>query len=204
MEKRILIADDHEVVRLGVSLMLKKNFEGCHTDFALNYPQVKSKLKSEPFDLILLDIDMPGSKFREMIKEIRMIQKDILILLFSTYNENIATQYINEGANGFLNKLSDESTLVNAINSIFDHGYYYSPQVLKQMIKDPINSDPRRILSAREFEVFELLAKGNGNLEIANLLNLEAPTVGTYKKRVYDKLNIDNIVDLLKIYNDLH
>ncbi|RMZ59229.1 DNA-binding response regulator [Chryseobacterium nematophagum] len=204
MSKKILIADDHHVVRVGTALILKNTFPDYSLEYAINYPEAKEKLKIERFDLILLDIDMPGSILKGMVKELKTIQEDVLIIIFSNYKEEVAIQYINEGADGFLNKLSDEESLVNAINTIFKDGYYYSNQIIKKMRNHSENSDPRLILSKREFEVFELLAKGNGNLEIANILNLEPPTVGTYKKRIFEKLDVENTIEIFKIYKDLH
>ncbi|RNA61593.1 DNA-binding response regulator [Chryseobacterium nematophagum] len=204
MNKKILIADDHHVVRVGTTLILKNTFKDYSMEYAINYPEVKERLKIERFDLILLDIEMPGTIFKGMIKELKSIQDDILIVIFSNYKENIALQYINEGADGFLNKLSDEETLIDAINTVFKQGFYYSRQIIKKMRNNAENNDPRLILSKREFEVFELLAQGNGNLEIANILNLEPPTVGTYKKRIFEKLDVENTIEIFKIYKDLH
>ncbi|CAA7392624.1 response regulator transcription factor [Chryseobacterium fistulae] len=204
MKKKILIADDHEVVRLGTEIWLNRNFKDYLIDFAINYDEVKEKLTKDQFDLLLLDIDMPGSIFRGMIRELKTIQEDLLIIIFSNYKEEVAMQYITEGADGFLNKLSEESTFVNAIKSVFENGYYYSQKIVKQMISDPFENDPRHLLSKREFEIFELLAKGNGNIEISNILNIEQATVGTYKRRIYEKLRIDNIIELSRMYNNLH
>ncbi|CAA7194058.1 response regulator transcription factor [Chryseobacterium potabilaquae] len=204
MSKKILIADDHHVVRVGTALVLNKTFPDYSIEYAINYPEVKEKLKIDRFDLIFLDIDMPGSIRKGMVKELKTIQEDVLIIIFSNYKEHIAIQYIHEGADGFLNKLSDEESLVDAVNNVFKDGFYYSRQIIKKMRNNSENNDPRTILSKREYEVFELLAKGNGNLEIASILNLEPPTVGTYKKRIYEKLDVENTIEIFLIYNDLH
>lgn len=99
-----------------------------------------------------------------------------------------------------MNKLSSEKTLIKAVQSIFEEGYY--PLKLIRMLSDPPQKkDVRKILSEREFEVFKLLAEGNGNLEIANILQIQSSTASTYKRRIYSKLRISNLVELLKIYN---
>ncbi|BAP33333.1 LuxR family DNA-binding response regulator [Chryseobacterium sp. StRB126] len=204
MTKRILIADDHHVVRIGTALILEKNFNEFEIDFAETYDEVKQKVETIKFDLVILDIELPGSTFKSMVKEIKSISEDTLILIFTSYKESVAMQYIKEGANGFLNKLSDSGTFVKTIEGIFKDGYYYTPEVLSEMVVRMQKKSPLEILSERELQVFDLLAKGNGNLEIANVLNIEESTVGTYKRRVYQKLKITNLVELLKIYNEIH
>lgn len=204
MNKKILIADDHHVVRVGTSMILKSKINDISIDFAENYTEVKQKLASQKFDLVILDIDMPESTFKLMIKELKTIQEDLLIMIFSMYKDNVAMQYIREGAEGFLNKLSDEKTIVKAVNSIFEDGFYYPPQIISQIAKGKIGINVAEILSKREFQVFELLAIGNGNLEIANILDIKIPTVGTYKRRINEKLKINNIIELLNIYNEIH
>jgi len=202
MSKKILIADDHHVVRVGTSIIVKEAFQEVLIDFAATYDEVKQKLQAEDFDLIILDIDMPGTVYKSMIKEIKSIRNDVLILVFSSYEEDIALQYYKEGINGFLNKLSEPHEIISAIESIFQKGFYYSSYIMGQMVEN--QSSPVEILSEREFEIFKLLAQGNGNLEIANLLNVEESTIATLKRRLYKKLKISNLAQLIKIYNSVH
>lgn len=204
MTKKILIADGHHVMRIGTAMILEKNFDNFFVDFVETYPEIKQKIQQEKFDLIILDIELPGSIFKSMIKELRALNEDILILIFSFHKESIALQYFEEGANGFLNKLSDIETLIKTVESIFKDGYCYPPGVINQISQRYRKKKPTEILSERELQVFTLLAKGNGNLEIANMLDIQESTVGTYKRRVYDKLKITNLIELLKIYNQMH
>ncbi|PKF74484.1 response regulator transcription factor [Chryseobacterium sp. PMSZPI] len=204
MIKKILIADDHHVVRIGTAMILEKNFDDFEIDFAETYDEVKQKVTTEKFDLIILDIELPGSILKSMVREIKKISEDILILIFTSHKESVAMQYIQEGANGFLNKLSDSETFVKTVENIFKDGYYYTPEVLNEMVKAMKKKNPTETLSERELQVFNLLAKGNGNLEIANVLDIQESTVGTYKRRIYQKLKITNLVELLEIYNKIH
>ncbi|WP_449397791.1 response regulator [Chryseobacterium wanjuense] len=201
MNKKILIADDHYVVRLGTALILESQFAKISIDYAESYDEVKSKLNSEKFDLIILDIEMPGSTFKKMIKELKIIQEDLMIMIFSSYKESVAIEYIQEGAEGYLNKLSSEKTLIKAVQSIFEDGYYYPFKLVKQLSARPQKEEVESVLSEREFQVFKLLVEGNGNLEIANILQIQMTTASTYKRRIYAKLGVNNIIDLLKIYN---
>ncbi len=204
MTKKILIADDHHVVRIGTAMILEKNFNHVEVDFAETYNEVKQKIESEKYDLIILDIELPGSILKSMVKEIKAISPETFILIFTSYKENIALQYIEEGANGFLNKQSDPEHFVKAVEAIFRDGYYYTTGIINEILKGNQKKKAIENLSERELQVFNLLAKGNGNLEIANALNIEESTVGTYKRRVYQKLKISNLVELLEIYSEIH
>ncbi|MDR4893410.1 MULTISPECIES: response regulator transcription factor [unclassified Chryseobacterium] len=204
MTKKILIADDHHVVRIGTAMILEKNFNHFEVDFAETYDEVKQKIQSEKYDLVILDIELPGSILKSMVKEIKVIAEDTLILIFTSYKENIALQYIEEGANGFLNKQSDPENFVKAVEALFKDGQYYTPEILNELLKGNKKRKAVENLSERELQVFNLLAKGNGNLEIANVLDIEESTVGTYKRRVYQKLKITNLVELLEIYSEIH
>ncbi|MEJ5050434.1 response regulator transcription factor [Chryseobacterium culicis] len=204
MTKKILIADDHHVVRIGTAMILEKNFNHFEVDFAETYDEVKQKIQSEKYDLVILDIELPGSIFKSMVKEIKAIAEETLILIFTSYKENIALQYIEEGANGFLNKQSDPENFVKAVEALFKDGQYYTPEILNELLKGNKKRKAIENLSERELQVFNLLAKGNGNLEIANALDIEESTVGTYKRRVYQKLKITNLVELLEIYSEIH
>ncbi|MGE8513832.1 MAG: response regulator [Chryseobacterium culicis] len=204
MTKKILIADDHHVVRIGTAMILEKNFNHFEVDFAETYDEVKQKIQSEKYDLVILDIELPGSILKSMVKEIKAIAEDTLILIFTSYKENIALQYIEEGANGFLNKQSDPENFVKAVEALFKDGQYYTPEILSELLKGNKKRKAIENLSERELQVFNLLAKGNGNLEIANALDIEESTVGTYKGRVYQKLKITNLVELLEIYSEIH
>lgn len=204
MTKKILIADDHHVVRIGTAMILEKNFNHFEVDFAETYDEVKQKIQSEKYDLVILDIELPGSILKSMVKEIKAIAEETLILIFTSYKENIALQYIEEGANGFLNKQSDPENFVKAVEAIFKDGQYYTPEILNELLKGNKKRKAIENLSERELQVFNLLAKGNGNLEIANALDIEESTVGTYKRRVYQKLKITNLVELLEIYSEIH
>lgn len=199
MQKKILIADDHYVVRMGASLLLHSAYEDLEIDFTENYENVKEKISQHHYDLLLLDIDMPGSIYLEMIKDLKTVDPALKILMFSAYDEKTAIQYINEGADGYLNKQQSEN-VVEAVTSIFRQGYYYSQEVAYHLINNTKEKKPLESLSKREFEIFKLLAEGNGNLEISNKLDIKMSTVSTFKKRIYEKLNVKTLLEIIKLY----
>lgn len=204
----ILLADDHSVVRHGVSLILKDAFERINITHCDSFDQVISKLR-EKQDLIFLDINLPGGNSTKMIEKIRQNYPNLLILMFSAYDETqYALRYIHAGANGYLNKDSSDVEIVKAVRSIIETGKYISDAVKEKILenalyKTPIN--PLESLSDREIEVAELLVSGEGNLEISNKLNIQMTTVSTFKNRIFEKLGINNVVrlvEILKIYKN--
>ncbi|MCE4066274.1 response regulator [Chryseobacterium gleum] len=202
MDRKIIIADDHFVVRLGTTLILESHYKNVQISYAESYTNLTDQLHAERFDLVILDINMPESKYLSMISELKKIQPDLKILVFSVYDNDIAIQYIIEGADGYINKLCDENNILEAVESIFETGTYYSPDIVKKLVssaKKEAPANPLESLSEREKEIFDLLIQGYGNIEISNELNLHLSTVSTYKTRIYKKLNIKNTVDLVRL-----
>jgi two-component system response regulator FimZ (fimbrial Z protein) len=203
MNERLLIADDHYVVRAGTALVLESAYPDLIIDFAENYEQVKNMLATQHYSLLILDIDMPGTQYKKMISELKSIQETIKILVFSGYDKDVAIQYIREGAEGYLNKQSSEEEIKNAVKTVIEKGYFYPADLIGLIIQNK-RDNPSEKLSSREYEIFKLLADGNGNLEIANRLNIQMSTVSTYKKRIFQKLDVNNIAELIKVYDLMH
>ncbi|SMP34614.1 response regulator transcription factor [Chryseobacterium profundimaris] len=203
--KNILIADGHYVVRTGTALVLKSKLQyHCNIDFAETYSETKDMVSEKIYDLLIIDIDIPGSIYKAMVKDIKKKQKHLKILFFSTYDDNVGIQYIEEGAAGYLNKGASEAEIITAVNSMFEEGYYYTVNMMKKLVTHTAGSHSVERLSKREFQIFKLLAQGNGNIEISNILNLKMSTISTYKKKIFEKLQVKNVVDLVRIYDDMH
>jgi DNA-binding NarL/FixJ family response regulator len=204
MAKKILIVDDHLVVRNGVAMVLEKQIEDVAISNAENFFDAIALLKEDTFDLIILDINIPGGKSTEMITDLRAIQPCVRILVFSAHEEeHYALKYIAAGANGYLNKLCSEEKMMFAITSIFESSTYISAELVNRLVeakgrKKTIN--PMEVLSKRELQIAQLLINGNGNLEISNMLDIHMSTVSTYKARVFEKLKITNLVELINLY----
>lgn len=206
--KKILIADDHSIVRLGASVIIRESVAKADIIQAQTYDEVYTHLKNGPIDLLLLDINMPGGNNIKVVNEILDIQPQLKILIFSSYEESLyALRYINAGACGYLNKNTAMSELKNAIVSIMTRGKYMSESVKELYIQklttsksafDESNSLNK--LSNREMDVAKHLIKGLGILEVANFLNLSSSTVSTYKSRVFEKLNVNNIPELIELF----
>ncbi|GEN76097.1 response regulator transcription factor [Chryseobacterium hagamense] len=203
--KNILIADGHYVVRTGTALVIETKLPySCEIDFAETYTETREKVSKRAYDLLIIDIDIPQSIFKAMIKELKKKQKQLKILIFSTYDENVGIQYVEEGAAGYLNKMASEEEILTAISAVFEEGYYYTVDMMKKLVMQSADSHSVDRLSKRELQIFKLLAEGNGNIEISNSLNLKMSTISTYKKKIFEKLQVKNIVDLVRIYDDMH
>ncbi|WP_294229465.1 response regulator transcription factor [Chryseobacterium endophyticum] len=201
--KRILIAEDHHVVTFAVSLMLKNHFQDIVVDYAEDYEAAKEKIGQEQYDLLILDIEIPGSIYVGMITELKAIQEKMLIMVFTAYEDDRALPYIKAGAHGYLNKKCSHEKILRAIDCIMKEGYYYPFKIISAAIQLSTPKKTVQDLSEREFQIFELLAQGEGMNEITMLLNISHSTASTHKKRIYEKLGIKNLIELSKIYDSL-
>lgn len=204
--KKILIADDHHVIRIGTAFILEHKLpHPCVVSFANSFAETKEKLSAEEYDLLILDIDMPDTIQTAMIKSVKAIQNNLKILIFSAYKEEIAIQYIDEGADGYIKKDSSDEEILTAVTAVLDVGYFHTlPMMSLILSRNEKIINPADKLSEREFQIFKLLAEGNGNIEIVNLLDIKMSTVSTYKKNIFEKLKIKNIVELIRINDNLH
>ena len=129
--KTILIVDDHLVIKAGVSIILNNEINGLNISYSSTYPETIKLINKGKYDIIILDINIPGGKSTEMISEIKSILPNVKILMFSAYEEeSYALRYIHAGADGYLNKLSSEEKIVEAVNSIIENGSYLTPSVI--------------------------------------------------------------------------
>ncbi len=204
----ILLVDDHIVIQFAIARIIEDFLPGAKITSIEDFSQTIDILKKEYFELIILDIDIPNGIGTEMISVIRSISPDVKILMFSALSEKrYAMRFIHAGANGYLHKHSSKEEIEEAITEVINGDTYVSRSVTKHFLqesslqhgkplKNPLNS-----LSNRELEIARLIAKGNGNLEIVNILDLKKSTVSTHKMRIFKKLDISNVTELIEIFN---
>jgi len=204
MAYKILIADDHSVVRHGTRLIIEETFPEVKVYEAGSIKQMTQILKGDVFDLLILDINMPGGNSIHMLDLAKQKQHDLKILVFSAYDEKLyASRYLQAGASGYLHKHSSENLLQEAIVAVLETGHYVT-QSLKEHIfnslinKDDTNKNPISLLSNREIEVAELLVQGLGGVEISDKLNIQTTTVSSHKKKIFEKLHITNLPELIE------
>ena len=207
--KRILLADDHGVVRLGLSSIIRKLRPDSIIDEVDDYQKVMHCIKNTTYDLAILDLNMPNGNFREALEAIKGKDPHTKVMIFSSQDESIyALRYLKMGADGFLHKFADEDVINNALTKMLDRGIYMSEDVKDSLIfnklnKQPATINPTEVLTNREMEVAERLITGEPIKDISNDLNIHASTVSTYKTRILEKLNIESIPELIKLF-DFH
>lgn len=206
MIENILIADDHGIVRLGLSLMIKKLRPQASIDEVDDYQKVLETIKKKAYDLIILDINMPNGSFQETLEIIKIKSPKTKVMVFSSQDENLyAIRYLKMGADGFLHKLAPEGVIKKALEKMLDKGSYVSEEVKDAMVFNTLNKNlpvdnPLEMLSDREIEIAEQLIKGIPLKDISNELNLHASTVSTYKTRIFKKLDIQSIPELIDVF----
>ncbi|MGX9985265.1 response regulator [Soonwooa purpurea] len=203
--KKVLIIDDHYVVRAGTSLILHSNIKNLEINQVSSYQEALAKVRASEYDLLLLDIDLPDTTNKKMISELKGLANNVKILMYTSYTDNdIAIQYIREGADGFLNKMANEKEIVKAVNEMLTFGYYFPQQLVGIIAQQIKKRNPIEKLSERELQIFNLLTEGNGNLEISSIMGIKATTISTYKKRIFEKLDVDNLFGLMQFKKKLH
>lgn len=199
---RILIADDHSVVRQGLRKILAD-----HSDFdvvgeASSAEGALQLIQTTNADVLILDISMPGRSGLDVLKDIKTARPKLAILLLSMHPEmQFAIRALRTGGSGYLNKDAPPEELVRAIRKVSSGGKYISSSLADQLATLPetnIQRPPHERLSDREFEVFRLIAQGKGLSEIAAQLALSAKTISTYRARVLEKMNLKSNADLAR------
>ena len=198
-----LLADDHSLIRQGLIFLFEEMDLDCNIFHASNLNQILEKVKSHPIDIAIIDAHFPDGNSVTILPEVIGLRPDIKILIFSGIDESShALKFLNAGANGFLSKLSDEDIVKGAIDKMIKDGEYISQETQTLLVNSFRNRkiiNPLFSLTDRELQIAEMYAEGLGNLEIANKLDVKQNTVSTIKKRIFDKLDIENIVELIEL-----
>lgn len=199
---RIIIADDHEIVRSGLKLLLKPQKGLEIVDEAASYSELSFLLQDNSYDLLILDLNLGDKNGVESIVEISDKYKDLLILVLSMYpEETYALQSIKSGASGYLNKKVISTKLIKVIQKILAGEKYISEALNSKLLYgETLNKDkqnPLELLSKRENQVLSLIASGISYKDIAKKLSLSQKTISTYRSRILDKLSLSNTNQLI-------
>lgn len=198
---RILIADDHAVVRQGIKQILRDVPEVAVSGEVVNGDEALDRLRREEWDLLIMDISMPGRNGLEVLKLIKHERPKFPVLVLSMHSEDqFAVRMLKAGAAGYLTKESAPEELVKAIRKILAGGKYVSPTLAEKLAFD-MNVDserqPHELLSDRDFQVMRMIAIGKTVKEIAEDLTLSVKTVSTYRARILEKLNMRTNAELI-------
>src|SRR5688572_16609977 len=197
---RILITDDHAVVRQGLKLILADHFRKAVFGEARNAQEALNRVWKEKWDVVILDITMPGRNGLEVLKEIKRSRPKLPVLVLSMHPEDqFAVRILKTGAAGYLTKESAGEELVGAINKVVAGGRYISPSLAERMaayLDIDVHKAPHERLSDREFLILRMIASGNSVGQIARELSISASTVSTYRARILEKMDMKNNSEL--------
>lgn len=200
---RVLIADDHAVVRRGLQQILADAFPGVEVGEATDAEHAIEMAFNEEWEVVVLDISMPGRSGLDALKEIKRHKPHMPVLILSIHPEDqFATRVLKAGASGYMTKESAPEELVNAINKVVAGGKYVSAALAEKLAadleKDREGVPPHQRLSDREYEVLLLIATGHTISEIAVKLSLSVKTISTYRARILEKTDLKSNADLVR------
>ena len=197
---RILIADDHSVVRKGLRQILIEGFPGATIEEVADAEDMIKKIMQSDWDVVISDLSMPGRSGLEALQQIKQINSKIPVLILSIHpEEQYALRVLKAGASGYLNKDMAPEELVNAVQRVMLGKKYITASIaekLASVLDQDSDKAPHEYLSDREFMVLKLLAAGKSVSEIAESLFLSVTTVSTYRARIMAKMNMKNNADL--------
>lgn len=203
---RVFIADDHVVVRGGLKQLFALMGDIVVAGEAADGAELLERLRQEQFDLLLLDLTMPGLSGVNLIGRVRADHPRLPILVLSMHNElQVAKRVLQAGASGYVTKGSMQETLMDAVRRVATGGRFVDPLIAEQMMFEkstPGEDAPHERLSDRELHILKLFAKGKGVNEIATELFISNKTVSTHKARLMQKLNFQNNAELVRYAAD--
>jgi two-component system invasion response regulator UvrY len=199
---KILIVDDHAIVRKGLVQLLHEEFPGSQVVEVANSHEALKEIRKQIWDVILLDISMPGRNGIEILKQIKAEGINAPVLMLSMHpEEQYAIRALKAGASGFVNKESATEELLAAIHKVISGRKYISPLVaekLAETLGEKSNKPAHESLSDREMQVLQLIASGKTVSEIAEEISLSVNTISTYRTRILEKLGLNNNAEITR------
>jgi len=200
--KKILIVDDHEVVREGVKKIFSEKVGSIIFGEAGAAPEALRIVREQDWDVVVLDLSLGGRSGLELLKELKQIRPRLPVLILSMHpEEQYARRAFKAGAAGYVTKDSSRAELAEAVNKVAAGGNYITPALAEKLIVDLArgsNHLPHETLSDREFEVMQLIASGKALNEIATMLSLSDKTISTYRARVLEKTGLNTNAELIR------
>lgn len=199
---RVLIADDHPIVREGLKQIISQAADLILGGEATTGQEVLDKVNAEPWDVVVLDITMPGKNGLEVLRDLRRDRPNLPVLVLSIHSEGqLGLRALQMGAAGYMTKESAPKELLNGIR-LLHSGHKYISASLAERLAESRGADgtrhPHEVLTNREFQVFCLLTEGKLPQEIAGFLSISVKTVRTHRSRIFDKLDVKSDVELTR------
>lgn len=205
--QNILLVDDHAIIRAGLKIYIEGIIPFSVIDEASDGDMAFGKIKKNDYDLIIMDVNMPGTDSFGLISNIMVVKPTSKILMISMNAEEIyAKKYLKLGAMGYIGKDAPENEIKTAIETVLNNKRYISTLLSQALTEEALgnkSSNPFDALSPQEFKIIHYLIRGESVGEISQKLNLHTSTIGTHKARIFKKLNCKNIMDiraLAKVY----
>lgn len=200
---KVLISDDHAALRAGVKEIVMRGLPGSVCGEAANAEQIFAEVQRCKWDLVILDLNLPGRSGVDVLAELKRSYPNLPVLVLSMHPEDqYGKRVLRAGASGYMNKSVVPDELIKAVHKVLSGGRYVSPVLAEKLALDLSASDARRAphetLSAREFEVLRLLASGKTVSEIADTIHLSVTTVSTYRARILLKINMTTTAELIR------
>ena len=203
--KRIIIADDHAVVRTGLQLILDETSDMSICEEASNGYELLEKLRSNKYDMVILDISMPGKDAMDVLKEIKTTWERMPVVIFSMNPDEVyAVRMIRNGASAYINKETHPQQIVEILRTVLAGKKYFSQQqsaLLAELVIEPekkASSLVHETLSDREFQIFFMLASGMKKSEIADKLAISKHTVGNHRSHIMHKMKLETNSELTR------
>jgi DNA-binding NarL/FixJ family response regulator len=203
--ERILIVDDHPLMRKGLALSIDAEPDLSVVAQAEDAEQAMEAMDEAELDLAIVDISLPGMSGLELLKHMQALRPELLVLVVSRHDEALyAERAIRAGARGYVMKLEAADVIVKAIRRVLNGGIYVSDEINERLLlgiargRESLAKSPLEVLSDRELEVFELTGRGRSTREIAEKLHLSIKTVESYRARIKDKLTLSNAAELMQ------
>jgi len=198
--KRIILADDHSFIRLGLIQILKDEYPSVEIKEVSDGESLIKEVLQSDWDLVISDLDMPVKSGLEALKQIKLIKPHLPVLILSIYAEALyAVRVLKAGASGFMNKNAAPYELINAIRRIFLGKKYITQEIAeKLLLYADSDKKPHELLTNKELEIFKLLAYGKTITQIAGMQSLALTTVSTHRSRIMEKLNLSTNSELTR------
>ncbi|MCL5991475.1 MAG: response regulator transcription factor [Bacteroidetes bacterium] len=197
---RIIIADDHSVVRRGLKQIFDETHDLQVVDEASSGNELLDKVRHNSYDVVILDISMPGKDGLDTLKELKNLKPELPVLVFTVFpEEQYAVRILKAGAAGYLNKESEPEEMLDAIHKVSQGRKYISPglaEILASNLDASGETPIHDTLSDREFQVMCMIASGRTISDIAKELSLSINTISTYRIRILEKLNLKNNAEI--------